>query len=58
MYRAVDSRRPEKGYRYWSTDQNPYEAGPGFCVRLQKSDFIGCDALLHSIQECGEESTR
>jgi hypothetical protein len=50
-----DRSRGEKGYRYWSTDvtpaQNPYEAGQGFCVRLQKSDFIGRDALLHSVQE-------
>src|SRR5213593_1120775 len=54
-YKAVDSLRLEKGYRYWSTDltpaENPYEAGLGFCVRLQKSDFIGRDALLHSVQE-------
>jgi len=49
-YKAVDSLRLEKGYRYWSTDltpaENPYEAGLGFCVRLQKGDFIGRDALL------------
>jgi len=49
-YKAVDSLRLEKGYRYWSTDltpaENPYEAGLGFCVRLQKGDFVGRDALL------------
>jgi len=49
-YKAVDSLRLEKGYRYWSTDltpaENPYEAGLSFCVRLQKGDFIGRDALL------------
>jgi 4-methylaminobutanoate oxidase (formaldehyde-forming) len=49
-YKAVDSLRLEKGYRYWSTDltpiDNPYEAGLGFCVRLAKGDFIGREALL------------
>jgi 4-methylaminobutanoate oxidase (formaldehyde-forming) len=49
-YKAVDSLRLEKGYRYWSTDltpaENPYEAGLGFCVRLQKGDFVGREALL------------
>jgi glycine cleavage system aminomethyltransferase T len=48
-YKAVDSLRLEKGYRYWSSDltpaENPYEAGLGFCVRLQKGDFIGREAL-------------
>jgi 4-methylaminobutanoate oxidase (formaldehyde-forming) len=48
-YKAVDSLRLEKGYRYWSTDltpaENPYEAGLGFCVRPQKGDFIGREAL-------------
>jgi 4-methylaminobutanoate oxidase (formaldehyde-forming) len=49
-YRAIDSLRLEKGYRYWSSDihseYNPYEAGLGFAVRLQKGDFLGRDALL------------
>jgi 4-methylaminobutanoate oxidase (formaldehyde-forming) len=40
----------EKGYRYWSADitpsDNPYEAGLGFCVKLNKGDFIGREALL------------
>ena len=49
-YRAIDSMRLEKGYRVWSTDitpeDNPYEAGLGFAVRLGKAvDFIGKDAL-------------
>ncbi len=48
-YRAVDSCRLEKGYLYWSgditPDHNPYEAGLGFCVALDKGDFIGRDAL-------------
>lgn len=49
-YRAIDSLRLEKGYRYWSTDihseYNPYEAGLGFAVRLRKGDFLGRTALL------------
>jgi 4-methylaminobutanoate oxidase (formaldehyde-forming) len=48
-YRAIDSCRMEKGYLYWSVDitpeTNPYEAGLGFCVRLDKGDFLGRDAL-------------
>jgi len=48
-YKAVDSLRLEKGYRYWSTDltpaENPYEAGLGFCVHLEKGDFVGREAL-------------
>jgi 4-methylaminobutanoate oxidase (formaldehyde-forming) len=49
-YKALDSLRLEKGYRYWSTDMtpadNPYEAGLGFCVRFGKGDFIGREPLL------------
>ena len=49
-YRAIDSCRMEKGYLYWSSDitpeTNPYEAGLGFCVRLDKGDFIGREALV------------
>jgi 4-methylaminobutanoate oxidase (formaldehyde-forming) len=48
-YRAIDSCRMEKGYLYWSgdisPDYNPYEAGLGFCVALEKGDFIGREAL-------------
>jgi 4-methylaminobutanoate oxidase (formaldehyde-forming) len=49
-YKALDSLRLEKGYRYWSADisptDNPLEAGLGFCVRFDKGDFIGREALL------------
>ena len=49
-YKALESLRLEKGYRYWSADitpsDNPYEAGLGFCVRLGKGDFVGRDALV------------
>ena len=49
-YRALDSLRMEKGYRYYGTDltllDNPLEAGLGFSVRFDKGDFNGRDALL------------
>ncbi len=50
-YKAIDSLRLEKGYRYWSADltpdYTPYEAGLGFAVALNKSvDFMGKSALL------------
>ncbi len=49
-YRAVDSLRLEKGYRYWSADvtpdYTPYEAGQGFCVKADRKDFQGKEALL------------
>ena len=48
-YRAIDTLRLEKGYRYWGADigpdYTPYEAGLGFAVRLDKGDFIGREAL-------------
>ncbi len=48
-YRAIESLRLEKGYRYWSADisgdYNPYEAGLGFAVKLDKGDFLGRQAL-------------
>ncbi len=49
-YKALESLRLEKGYRYWSGDitptENPYQAGLGFAVKLNKGDFIGREALL------------
>jgi 4-methylaminobutanoate oxidase (formaldehyde-forming) len=51
-YKALDSLRLEKAYRYWSVDitpsDTPYEAGLGFCVKLGKGDFLGRDALLRA----------
>ncbi len=48
-YRAIDSLRLEKGYRYWGADitpdYTPFEAGMGFAVKLDKPSFIGRDAL-------------
>ena len=54
-YRAIDALRVEKGYRVWGIDitpeENPYEAGLGFCVRLDKpGGFVGRDALLGAIE--------
>jgi glycine cleavage system aminomethyltransferase T len=49
-YKAIDSLRLEKGYRYWSgeisPDYTPLEAGLGFVVKFDKPDFIGKEALL------------
>jgi 4-methylaminobutanoate oxidase (formaldehyde-forming) len=49
-YKAIDTLRLEKAYRYWSAeispDYTPYEAGLGFAVKLDKGDFIGRQALL------------
>ena len=50
-YKAIDSLRAEKGYRYWGSDvtpdETPYEAGLGFCVRMDKEGgFLGRDALV------------
>lgn len=46
---AFDSLRLEKGYRLWGSDMhtehNPYEAGLGFTVNLDKGPFIGREAL-------------
>jgi len=55
-YKALESLRIEKGYLYWSGDITPvdnlFEAGLGFCVNLDKGDFIGRDALV-KIKEQG-----
>jgi 4-methylaminobutanoate oxidase (formaldehyde-forming) len=49
-YKVLDALRLEKGYRYFTADvtpmENPYEAGLGFCVALDKGDFIGREALV------------
>ena len=48
-YKAIDSLRLEKGYRVWgadiSPDDNPYEAGLGFAVKLDHVEFVGREAL-------------
>lgn len=54
-YKVLDSLRLEKGYRYYTADvtmlETPYEGGLGFCVHLDKGDFIGKVALLKQKQE-------
>ncbi|MFC9057861.1 FAD-dependent oxidoreductase [Streptomyces sp. NPDC057074] len=49
---AFNSLRLEKGYRAWGTDMtdedNPYEAGVGFAVRMDKADFVGRTALARA----------
>jgi glycine cleavage system aminomethyltransferase T/glycine/D-amino acid oxidase-like deaminating enzyme len=52
---AYDSLRLEKGYRFYGrdmwTEHDPYEAGLGFTVSLDKGDFVGRDALLRRQEE-------
>lgn len=47
---AFNSMRLEKGYRSWGTDMttehDPYEAGVGFAVRMDKGYFVGREALV------------
>ncbi|WP_084965578.1 GcvT family protein [Thermoactinospora rubra] len=47
---AFTSLRLEKGYRSFGADMtfehDPYEAGLGFAVKLDKGDFLGREALL------------
>jgi len=49
-YRAIESLRLEKGYRYYgaelTTQETPFEAGMDPFVRLSKGEFIGRDALV------------
>lgn len=56
-YRAIESMRLEKGYRVWGSDltaeTNPYEAGLGFCVRLDKPDGFAGQAALRAARERG-----
>src|SRR5574341_262997 len=54
-YKVLDSLRLEKGYRYYTVDvtqlETPYEGGLGFCVDLNKKDFVGKAALVKQKQE-------
>lgn len=47
---AVNSLRMECGYRHWESDitpdDTPYEAGLGFCVKMDKGEFTGREALI------------
>jgi glycine cleavage system aminomethyltransferase T/glycine/D-amino acid oxidase-like deaminating enzyme len=60
-YRAIESLRLEKGYRVWGSDitseTNPYQAGLGFCVKLDKpGGFLGAEAL-RAVREQGITTT-
>ena len=54
-YRCIHSLHLEKGYAYWGTeltpDYSPYDAGLGFCVALDKGDFLGRVALARIRKE-------
>lgn len=49
-YRALDSLRMEKGFRYYGAEltslDSPFEAGMDPFVRLHKGDFTGRDSLV------------
>jgi len=51
---ALDSLRLEKGYKHWGADiapdDTPFEAGLGFCVKMDKADFIGRQALRKQLE--------
>jgi glycine cleavage system aminomethyltransferase T len=55
---AFGSLRLEKGYRFsgvdMTTEHDPYEAGLGFAVRMDKGDFVGRDALVGKSAETVE----
>ena len=61
-YRALDSLRMEKGYRYFGTDltmlETPFEAGLGAFVRLGKGEFIGRAALQAAHETSADATTR
>jgi dimethylglycine oxidase len=51
---AFNALRVEKGYRSFGTDMtyehDPYEAGLGFAVKMEKGDFLGRAALVEPSQ--------
>jgi glycine cleavage system aminomethyltransferase T/glycine/D-amino acid oxidase-like deaminating enzyme len=52
---AFDSLRLEKGYRLWNQDINtehdPFEAGLGFAVKMDKGEFQGREALEKKLEQ-------
>jgi len=50
-YRAINSLHFEKGYGLWGVEltpeYTPFDAGLGFCVDLNKDDFLGREALVN-----------
>jgi glycine cleavage system aminomethyltransferase T/glycine/D-amino acid oxidase-like deaminating enzyme len=61
-YRVLESLRMEKGYRYMGTDisagDTPYQAGLGFCVALDKGEFVGREALAQAAQSPPDRALR
>jgi 4-methylaminobutanoate oxidase (formaldehyde-forming) len=61
-YRALDSLRMEKGFRYYGTDltmlETPYEAGLGAFVRLDTGEFVGRAALQAARDAPVDETAR
>jgi sarcosine dehydrogenase len=59
-YRAINSLHFEKGYGLWGAEltpeYTPFDAGLGFCVDLNKDDFLGREALV-DIKEKGSKWT-
>jgi 4-methylaminobutanoate oxidase (formaldehyde-forming) len=57
-YRVINSLHYEKGYSTWESEltpeYTPYDAGLGFCVALNKGDFLG-RAALAKIKEQGPQ---
>ncbi len=56
---AFDSLRLEKGYRLWGQDihieHDPFEAGLGFAVRMDKGAFQGREALQRKLDRGSTE---
>ena len=52
---AFDSLRLEKGYRLWGqdihTEHDPFEAGLGFAVKMDKGEFGGRQALERRLEQ-------
>ena len=52
---AFDTLRLEKGYRFWGqdidTEHDPFEAGLGFAVKMDKGEFQGREALERSLEQ-------
>jgi dimethylglycine oxidase len=51
---CFDTLRLEKGYRFWGqdihTEHDPFEAGLGFAVKMDKGPFQGRDALERIVE--------
>jgi dimethylglycine oxidase len=51
---AFDTLRLEKGYRFWGqdihTEHDPFEAGLGFAVKMDKGSFQGREALERRLE--------